>query len=344
MKLIQTIVFSIALLLCSCSAKETHSPKIRYSGYRICVGHGDPIELHLDSVSSIDQLVQKLSVHNQLYDTYKRDLIGYNDLMFSIAVHGDSAIQPLLSFIHSSRSLKAQKAAVYTLHLIGVNCISSHDGFFENFPNLKARHALFQVLATEEKLQPLVMLMLSRSPLASDVPLFFDILQQSKSDCWAITCGLVRYKLKDIPVVQLLPEDFLDKKLSLKRKGMGVHPHLSLILKQMKLKYPNQILVEDTLLKNYSFESLLMHDDVNIDFIFSAKNVSVTDICQYCSFVSPFHLGSNFQYYYRAGKLYFCSPATTKKMWLHWWKSQPTAYIDSLRKNNQIIADFKQIF
>jgi hypothetical protein len=213
MKHIKYLLIIISLVLVGCDRIQHKEPKIRYTGYRVSIGIGKPIEIHVDSVTPLNKLITKLEIQNKLYDTNSRDLIGYNDLMFSIAVHGDSAIEPLIKFIRTTKSHGAKIAAVYTLHLIGKNCITSYDGMFEVFTNQKARKALFLLLAEEDSLQPRIMLLLSRRPMASDVPVLFNILKSSKSDCWAITCGIVRYDLKNIPVAQKLPKNIWRKEV-----------------------------------------------------------------------------------------------------------------------------------
>ena len=325
-----------------CNKTQHKEPKIRYTGYRVSVGFGKPIEMHLDSVTPLNQLISRIETQNKLNNTYKRDLIGYNDLMFSIAVHGDSAIEPLVKFIHTTKSYDAKIAAVYTLHLIGKNCITSYDGMFEVFPNYNARKALFRLLAAEDSLQPRIMLLLSRRPMASDVPVLFDILNSSKSDCWAITCGLVRYDLKNIPVAQKLPESIWQKGVYIKNSNETLNDiAVSKALKMISTKYPDFVVVEDTLL-NYHYELPIMHNCMTMCKV-NGNHINIGSLCDYCTFTSPFHFGSNFQYYYTNDKITFCSPKTTKHLWLEWWKSQTHSYIDSLKSSDKIIATFREI-
>jgi hypothetical protein len=53
--------------------------------------------------------------------------------------------------------------------------------------------------------------------------------------------------------------------------------------------------------------------------------------CGYCD------IGNNFSYYVNDNILYFCSAATSKKLWLEWWASQPQSYKDSLMRSDKKI-------
>jgi len=343
MKQIRYLLIIISLVLVSCNRTQHKEIKIRYSGYRVSVGYGKPIEMHLDSITPLNKLILRLETQNKLNHTRENDLIGYNDLIFSIAVHGDSAINPLIKFIHATKSYDAKIAAVYSLHLIGINCITSHEGRFELFPNLNARKALFQLLAEEVYLQPRIMLLLSRRPMASDVPVLFDILNSSKSDCWAITCGLVRYDLRNIPVAQKLPEKIWRKEVYINNpKGYLNDIAVSKTIKKIATKYCDFVVVEDTLF-NYHYEFPMMHNGYKM--FYSVGNiVTIGDLCDYCTFINPFHFGSNFQYYYKNDKITFCSPKTSKHLWLEWWKSQNHTYIDSLKSSEKVIGTYRDIY
>lgn len=343
MKQIKNLLIIISIVLFGCNRTQHTEQKIRYTGYRVTVGYGKLIEMHLDSITPLNKLITRLEIQNKLNYTQKRDLIGYNDLIFSIAVHGDSAINPLIKFIHTTKSYDAKIAAVYTLHLIGINCITSHEGRFEMFPNLHARKALFQLLAEEDSLQPRIMLLLSRRPMASDVPILFDILNSCKSDCWAITCGLVRYDLRNIPVAQKLPERIFRKEVYINNsKGTLNDMAVSKAIKKIATKYRNFVVVEDTLF-NYHYELPMMHDGHTMSHVVE-NHVRIADLCDYCTFTCPFWFGSNFQYYYKNDKITFCSPKTSKHLWLEWWKSQTHFYKDSLKSSDKIIGIYRHIY
>jgi hypothetical protein len=341
-KQIKYLLIFILIVLVGCNRTQQKKSKIRYSGYRVSIGTGKPIEIRVDSVTPLNKLITRLGIQNKLYDTNTRDLIGYNDLMFSIAVHGDSAIEPLIRFIHTTKLHNAKIAAVYTLHLIGKDCITSYDGMFEVFPNLKARKALFRLLAEDDSLQPRIMQLLSRRPMASDVPVLFDILNSSKSDCWAITCGLVRYNLRNIPVAQKLPKKIWTKQVHINNPNGDLNDiAVSKMMKRISTKYRDFVVVEDTLL-NYHYELPIGHDGYTSCPIIG-DIITIGNLCHYCTFTNPFQFGSNFQYYYTNDKITFCSPRTTKHLWLEWWKSQTHSYIDSLKSSEKIIATFRDI-
>ena len=340
MKQIENLLLIISIVLVGCNSTQHKEPKIRYTGYRVPIGNGKPIKMHLDSVTPLIKLIDKLETQNKLNRTYNTGFIGYNDLMFSIAVHGDSAIEPLIKFIHSIKSYDAKIGAVFTLHLIGINCKINFENGFEVFPNQHARKALFQLLAEEDSLQPMVMLLLSRKPMASDVPVLFDILNSSKSDCWAITCGLIRYDLKNIPVAQKLPEKIFRKEVYINNpKGTLNDRAISKTIKKIATKYHDYVVVEDTLF-NYHYEMPMMYDR-GIMLHMVENHVRIGDVCDFCIFTSIFTFGSNFQYYYKNDKITFCSSKTSKHLWLEWWKSQTHSYKDSLKSSDKVIGTYR---
>ncbi len=309
-----------------------------YTGYILEQGRGRIHKIEIDSVTSLNNLIPKLTKNYELYTTYRGWYIGYNDLMYSIAIHGDSAINLLVDFYHQTKSYNAKIAALQTLHLIGINCLIEHEKQFESFSNLNARKALLQILSEDDSLQSKVMMLLSRRALASDVPVLMDIMKSSKSDCWGISCGLLRYKLRNIPIAQKVPIELWEKKTHLKfSKDTQKSITLNKIFKEIKSRYSNSILVEDTLL-HYNYE--LASDYSGIQRMHTKNEIWIRDLCDYCV---PFffeYYGSNFQYYCKDDKIYFCSARTSKRLWLEWWKSQPQSYKDSLRNNNETIGTY----
>ncbi|HLO61208.1 MAG TPA: hypothetical protein VK179_20830 [Bacteroidales bacterium] len=191
---------------CNSNAVRQEENKIRFSAYFIPV-EGGHIDMKLDSITPVDSLIPQLRYKNQLYETYKGYWIGYNDLMFSIAVYSERAIKPLIDFIDTT-NIESRIPAIYTLHLIGINCrIAGRT--YEQFSNKQARRALLSLLVKYDSLQPLIMSLLNRDPKESDIPVLLNIMDSVKTNCWAITKALNTYHLKDAPVKTESSWDYL---------------------------------------------------------------------------------------------------------------------------------------
>lgn len=338
MKQFKYLLVIISIVLVGCNRTQHKEPKIRFTGYKLPQGMlSFHIDIKIDSVTSLNNLISKLLTNYELYPTFRGCYIGYNDLMFSIAIHGDSAIQPLMNFYHQTKSYNAKLAALHTLHLIGINCHIAIDDFY--FSNMNARKALFKILAEDDSLQSRVMMLLSRRALASDVPVLMDIMKSSKSNCWGISCGLLRYNLKDIPVIQKVPENIWDKTIYLKYSDDTQNDEMfKKMFKKITEKYKDCIVIEDTLL-HYQYQKKMTFSGLTFTRVSRRNKFRISELCEYCV---PYYFdyGSNFQYYFKNNKLYFCSAMSSKRLWLEWWKSQTQAYKDSLRNNNETIGTY----
>ena len=323
------IFLFIAIALVGCIRNSSISPKIKYSGYYIPV-EGGRINMKLDSVTPLPDLIQQLVTKNKLYETGKGYWIGYTDLMFSIAVYSDRAIEPLVKFIETTSSYESKVAALYTLHLIGINCeIAGRT--VEEFSNKRAREAFLRLLAENDTLQTEIMLLLIRDPRESEIPRLFNIIDSLKTDCWAITSGLLRYNLKDIPVAQEVPENLLSKRVNIKKQNnFPNNEMLKKVLTKFSQQYGEFVAVEDTLC-NYNFQ---MPIRIGIE----KNKVSLGYMVELCTMTDFCFIGPNFQYFYRNGKINFCSALTTKLLWVAWWHSQSSSYKSSLINSNKKIG------
>ena len=330
MKYAIPIVIAFDLLM-GCTRSSIHESKIKYYGYYIPVSDSvNRIDMKLDSVTPLLELIPQLEIKNNLHETGKAYWIGYNELMFSIAVYSDKAIEPLVNFIHKTRSHKSQYAAILTLHLIGIDC-KIVGRSWEKFSNNKAREALIRLLAENDTLQPEIMSLLIRDPRESDIPKLFNIMDSLNTDCWAITSGLLRYDLKTFPVAQDLPQNILLKQITYKNRDIfPSNERLIDALKNFSLKYRDLIVVEDTLY-NYNYQ---MPYRIGID----SNKISIKYMVRLCTMTNYWSIGPNFQYFYKDGRLTFCSAITTKRLWLEWWNSQSSSHKDSLTKSYKKIG------
>lgn len=316
------------IFLVGCIQPKSGNSKIKYSGHYIPI-EGGRIEMKLDSITPLNELIPQLATKYTLYDTYKGYWIGYNELMFSIAVYSDEAIDPLVKYINTTHSYNGKIAALYTLHLIGINCkVTGRD--HEKFTNKKARKALLHLLANDE-IQDRIMILLIRDPRESDIPELFNMLDSLKSDCWAITSGLLRYNLKDIPVAQDVPETLGDRKINVSMTNeFPDDVMINSIFKSIRHDYKDFILVEDTLINyDYKIPTIIgfMNKDITVGYL-----INLCTITDYCD-IAP-----NFQYFYKDGKIKFCSAGTAKSLWLNWWNSLSLFYKNSLRDSNKEMA------
>lgn len=320
MKYFFTII--VMLLFVGCKKEKPQKQEINHREYYIPV-EGNRINMKIDRNSTIKELIPRLRTNHEFYETGKGYWIGYNDLMFSIAVHSDSAIGPLLNFIDTTNCNDAKFAALYTIHLIGING-EIQGRTYEEFVNLMARDALFNLLAKNDYLRTDAMQLLIRDPKESDVPKLFDILDSTKSDCWQITSGLLRYDLKNKPVAQVVPEKLLNKKIKLKKQiNFPESKKFSEFFKEFSKKHGDFVNVEKTLF-NYNYQMPVIYgidnNEINLGYL--------TGLCNMTDYSS---ISPNFQYCYEDGKIKFFSAQTTKNIWLEWWKDQRDSYKDSLR-------------
>ena len=319
--LILFILTFIILLSLNCKRNTNKTQKIIFSGYSI-PREWARLDMKLDSITPLKELIPKLRIYDTLYETGKAYWIGYNDLMFSIAVYADSAINPLINFIDTTNSTKAQIAALYTLHLIGINCkVASRT--LEKFDNLKAREALLKVLSTHINLQRNIMLLLIRDPRENDIPKLFNIMESSDDYCWAISAALLSYNLNNIPIHQPIPEKLLNKSVDIKfNEDNNYNEMYKKVFRAFSDKYKGLVNVEDTLF-NYNF-----HQPTFINS--KSEPIKLWYLIFESSRINYCELSSNYQYYFKNGKIYFCSAMTSKKLWLDWWKLQSKSYKDNL--------------
>ena len=150
----------------------------------------------IDTNTPLSELIKRLEGNWNLVETGKAYWIGYTDDMFSIAAYGEEAINPLLSFIKTSKSDKARRGAVLTLHLIGIE--SQIVGrYAEKFTSEKVRKAFYQLL-NDDDLRDEVLSLLVRDPWPSDIkPVFKTLAHVADDKCTATVNALFCYNLNN---------------------------------------------------------------------------------------------------------------------------------------------------
>ncbi len=342
-------LFFSYLFLSGCkkaSNNNINENRIRYNGYTI-PREGGEIEIQIDSISSMNELISGLANDYDLYETGKAYWIGYNNRMFSIAVHSNRAIEPLMVYIDTIQTYYAKVAAVLTLHLIGINC-DVKGRFSEDFQNENARNALLSLLRNKS-IQHDVLLLLIRNPWMSDVPKLFEILQSDSSDCWTICNALTLYRLPDMPIkeknsdMDQIPNIFDDYHITIKKchKSSNEQDFNSHLLRKFGEKYPRQIHIEDTLFHyDFSNSPLLNYYSCNDDSSYDEEKysgkkitVSLKDVLRTSSDINYTSIGNNFQYIVKENEIFIFSSMTAKKLWLNWWNNKNESYKHSFKTN-----------
>jgi len=299
------------------------------------------IRIQIDSITSLNELINKLQTEYNLNETGKAYWIGYTNLMYSIAIYSDKALNPLVNFIDTTQCVEAKKAACYTIHLIGINCKIA-GRIYEEFRNVNARNALLNLLKDYE-LQHTIMELLIRDPWLSDIPRLFNILNNSGKDCWTICNGLLRYDLKDIPIERNIPEHIekLEIKIPKRRFGYSEQEFHYLVLSEFRKNHNQNINIEDTVF-NYNFYLRPFIQDYyhfygqNNSTIIYAKGkgnatINVYKLLQLSSDIDYCFLGNNVQYLMKNNKLHIISALTYKKIWLDWWNCKTETYKASFK-------------
>jgi hypothetical protein len=288
-------------------------------------------KMKIDTTTSLDSLIGRLSKNWQFIETGKAYWIGYTEDMFSIAARGDNAIQPLMNVLQNSPSDYAKYGAIYCLHLIGIN-LTIVGRFTEKFVNIKARAALLQFLK-DTSLQEDIMRLLIRDPWKSDIPFIIETLKSCKTDCWSLVNGLTRYKMESPPIRQMIPEYILKISVTPKyatESRNEVDHYFEAQIKEILTCF-SQLKNKDIMIEEILFKSKLIGD-------FSSSygsSVSIQELFNLLDLNTYASLGSRVQYYVDYNKLFICSTETARQRLLSWWMSQTSEQRASYNKNNR---------
>jgi hypothetical protein len=309
-------LFTLLLFLTLVSHSFSQITDVAPSGRQNYIAvEGGGWKMKIDTVTSLDSLIGRLSKNWQFIETGKMYWIGYTEDMYSIAARGDNAIQPLINVLQNSSSSYAKYGAVYCLHLIGINRTIA-GRFYEKFVNPKARMALLQFLK-DTSLQEDIMRLLIRDPWQSDIFTIIETMKTCKTDCWSLVNGLTRYKINNLPIHQTIPDNIKDISVNLRytkplvlEANFDFDAQIKEALDSFRHLRNKKIVIEDTL-----FKSKLIGD-------FGSKYespVSVQEFFSLLDFDNYTSLGSRIQYYVAGDKLFICSPETARRLLIDWW-------------------------
>lgn len=301
---------------------------------------GGSVLIVVDSTVSLDTLIRRLNTDWQLGFTGKGYWIGYTPNMFSIAARKDKAIQPLLNFIDSSSNLHARIGAIYCLHLIGIDRRIA-GRFYEEFFNMEARKALLYSLKYSE-LQPTIMELLIRDPRLSDVPKIVDAMCNSNDNCWTLVNGLNRYELKNLPILQSVPDTVMNISVGLKYSKSNViendfdfEGQFHELLDSIKNLNNNYLIVEETLLhsnlwgkRKYKLANGWVRKKV--------QGVHIGKFLDEITKVDYLRLGNKLSYYVDSNRVFICSSETAKNKICDWWRTLPESEINYFNNNSPI--------
>lgn len=250
--LLSIVFFCIGITFQSCCQTSTDPVE-----YALRIKRGGPDTIIIDKKASLDILISRLEKPWEFVNTMAGYWIGYTDDMFQIAYHKKKAIEPLLKLIESSDSL-TKIAALYTLHLIGIN--STVVGrIVENFSDTTARKAILSLL-NNNQLNRDVLLLLKRDPWPMDIPFFMEYLAQSGNDYSNVLSALRNYlvtlKIENRPLYENLPQEIYNKEVTIKTDSpSSCHPIAELI--GLKNALGNKIEIDKEILDSKEWKECL---------------------------------------------------------------------------------------
>lgn len=273
-----------------------------------------------DTITSLDTLIHRLYGQWDYIETGKGYWIGYTEDMFSIAAHGDKAIEPLMNIIRNAKDHRARIGALNTLHLIGIDRRVA-GRFYEEFFNPKARLAMLQ-LVRDSILRKDVLQLLVRDPWLSDISYLMDILRESITDDVFLVNAFKLYPMNEGPFQQYYSKRVGDIKMHLRaikkdtpKSQRNYDAQVKASLKLLDKDPCIEVLPEVYITSLYKPGEELQSKDIDVPlWIFlTSSNAFV-----YCDVDD--HI---LQYYVEDDKLIFCTIQTVKTRLLNWWDSLP---------------------
>jgi hypothetical protein len=303
---------------------------------------GGGIPVHVETNVLLGQLIQRLEGPWREVETGKGYWIGYTADMYSMAVYGEQAVQPLVEFIHASKSKHARYGALLTLHLIGIERRIA-GRFIEHFKSQTVRNAFYGLLP-EPELRDKVLLLLVRDPWPTDIPHLFKLLGQTDDEhCRALVNALFRYNLNNAQFGGMLPDEAQDARVFLALKD-GTHElgALRVFTKEApdeRGERINQLLHTDSQViiqwrprgdrvvwkfTDVSEAQKRFHQyGYKLDLhpvICNALQGEVNSPFRYCDLDDPFNFNVNHT------DVFIITPAAAKARWLTWWQAHAAEY------------------
>jgi hypothetical protein len=349
--LLSIIFFYIAITFQSCWQTSTETVE-----YALRIKRFSPDTIIIDKKTSLDILISRLEKPWEFVNTMAGYWIGYTDDMFQIAYHKKKAIEPLLELIESSDSLRAKIAALYTLHLIGIN--STVVGrIAENFSDTTARKAILSLL-NDNQLNRDVLLLLKRDPWPMDIPFFMEYLAQSGNDYSYVLSALRNYlvtlKIENRPLFENLPQEIYNKEVTIKTDSLSsFHPIADLI--GLKNALGNKIEIDKEILDSKEWKEGLkaFRKAKGEDLIHKIylENGTETHTKPKISDIESFGLNPaidysgwkdlRFYYSFHDNKLFIYSQNNARIILLKWWESLLSEDKDKILRKKSLFESLK---
>lgn len=325
------IIFCIAITIQTCS--QTHSEKTEYAFRTVRFG---PDTIIIDKKTSMKNLISRLEKPWEFINTKAGYWIGYTDDMFQIAYHKKNAVEPLLMLIKSSDSLRTKIAALYTLHLIGINS-TVLGRITENFSDTTARKAILSLIY-DPQLNRDVIFLLKRDPWPMDIPIFMDYLAQSDSDYANVLSALRKYfvslNIENRPLFEDMPQEIYNKEVIIKKDSTDYfHPIADMIGLKNALGHQIEIDKEIVDTKEWNDGLKAFNNAKGEDLIHTIYlgNGTETKTKPHIRDIESFGLNPamdysgwedlRFYYSFHDNKLFIYSPKNARLILLNWWNS-----------------------
>jgi hypothetical protein len=290
---------------------------------------------------SLQTLIHRLEGSWRLVETGKGYWIGYTKDMYSIASHGEQAIEPLVEFIRSTSSDHARDGALLALHLIGIKSRVA-GRFDEEFTSKRVREAFYGFLA-DARLRDAVLLLLVRDPWLSDVPRVMKLLaQEDDTNRRPTVNALFRYALNCGAFGGTLPDDVSSAHVFLVEGKQTTAVGQLIVLTEERpgegVERINQLhsTGEDPIIQwrpNGRRKVWKFTDPEAARSVFAA-HFRDRDICwvtydalrkddfvfRYCNLDDPFN------FHVSGTNVYILNPSAAKARWLEWWGKQSDHY------------------
>jgi len=279
-------------------------------------GGGDTVLI--DTVTPLKDLILRFEKPWEFVDTGKGYWIGYTKDMYSIANQNHKAINPLVNFIKSTPSLKAKIGGLYTLHLIG---IQSHVAgrFLEKFKDTLARKALISFIK-DKKLHRTVMGLLKRDPWPMDIPYLIDYLSKPDNNYIYVLSALQRYKIKDHPFGQKIPDSILFKTVRIVTNKPYTRQPIDMFYLHNTLK--DKVIIDKEITNSREWKKELKMNKIGKTQTDEQSVASILESLSNSDFAYCEYDDNRFFYTYENNKITIYGANKAREIWINWWKNK----------------------